>query len=396
MWLDDEVIIPPNTNVSAIMGSWTRQAGFPLVTVQRNYETNQVTLSQQRFYSATPENPDDSTWWVPYNLATPSNPGFESTRVEGWIPNTPSIEISVNNLGADDYLLINKQAGYYYRTLYDERNYRLLSEAIIRNSSLFHSTNVAQLIDDAFEFYNYRNLSVTVILDLLRVLEHQSDFISWRPAFDFIYFVNRQFQGHRNFPIWAEFVRSLTEELYDAVGVDDIPDEPILNKPARENIVHLACQMGSVHCRSDANRALRRQLELGTDFNQNIRSVLRCASMRSASRSDFNTMLDLFRTFDENNFIQRYEVIDMLGCMTSRPLLNEFVRSAFDATLYTEFEQYTVINAALQNGGNLGIALVIEFVIDNYEEAIGAFGPWFLTSLAYSVSNADHIERVSR
>lgn len=397
VWADPEVILPPYGNVSDIMASWTRQAGYPLVTVQRNYvdRTDQVTLTQARHYNYPPQNPVNTTWWVPFNLATPSNPGFENTRVEGWIPNVPSFEITVDSLGADDYLLINKQAAGYYRVLYDERNYRLISDAIIRNSSLFHSTNVAQLIDDAYEFYETGLLPLTTILDLLRVLEFRTDFISWKPAFNFITYINRNIQGHRNYAIWTEFLRTLTEDLYDAVGIEDLPDEPILNKYARENIVSLACQMGSVHCRSDANRQLRRQLEIGEDFHHNIRSVLRCASMRSATRTDFHTMWNILQTLPMDDFIRRYEIIDMLGCSTSRVLLNEFVRSAYNLTIWSEFEQYSVINALLQNGGNTGVAVILEFFIENAEQTIAVFGSWFVQNLAYFVSNAEHIERVS-
>lgn len=398
VWNNPEIVIPPETNVPDIMGSWTRQAGFPLITVQRNYDgsTNQVTLTQDRYYFSQPENnPVNTTWWVPYNLVSPSNPGFESTIVEGWIPNVPSFNITVNDLDADDYLLINKQAAGFYRVLYDETNYRLISDAILQNGSLFHSTQVSQLIDDAYEFYETGRASITSVLDLLRVLEFRSDFVSWSPAFNFIFFVNRNIQGHRNYPLWAEFVRTLTEELYDSVGVEDIEDEPILNKLSRENVVHLACQVGSVHCRSDATRQLRHQLEIGEDFHLNVRTVLRCASMRSATSTDFHTMWNILQSLPFDDFIPRFEIIDMLGCSTSRPLLNQFVRSAYNLSIYSEFEQYSVINSILTNGGNVGIAVTLEFFIENAEETIAIFGSWFVQNLAYHISNADHIERVS-
>lgn len=60
---------------------------------------------------------------MPYNLVTPSNPGFENTFADGWIPhNISNWEITVDSLGADDYLLINKRAAAYYRVIYDESN----------------------------------------------------------------------------------------------------------------------------------------------------------------------------------------------------------------------------------------------------------------------------------
>lgn len=401
--LESETIIPPNVDVPTIMATWTRQAGFPLITVVRNYDdrTDQVTLRQERYYSFPPSDRENTTWWVPYNLVTPNNPGFENTLADGWIPqDSNSLEITVDSLGPNDFLLINKRAAGYYRVLYDERNYRLISDAMIRNASLFHSTNIAQLTGDTLEFYRTGVLSLTTVLDLLRVLEFQSDYVSWSPAFTTIYYITQNIKGHRNYPLWADFIRSLTEEMYDFVGVEDIPDEPILRKFARENIVHLACQMGSVHCRSDATRQLRRHLETGEEFHHNIRYTVMCASLRSASRTEFHSMWMQLWSLPLDYFSERSEIIDWLGCSQSRPLLREFVRSSINSTNsnnfeYSYFEQYSVFNGIIRNAGNIGLDVALEFLNENAVEAFQTYGQWFVQSLAFVISNAEHAEQVS-
>jgi len=205
-------------------------------------------------------------------------------------------------------------------------------------------------------------------------------------------------RGHRNYDIWADFIRSLTEELYDSVGVEDIPDEPILHKFARENIVHLACQMGSVHCRSDANRQLRRHIETGIDFHQNIRYTLMCASLRSASRTEFHYMWNRLRDMPLDQFSDRSEIIDWLGCSQSRSLLREFIRSSIDSTNsnnveYSYFEQYNVFNGIIRNAGKIGLDVALEFLFENSVEAFQTFGQWFLLDIAFVISNIEHTER---
>lgn len=403
VWLDPENVIPPTVNVPTIMASWTRQAGYPLITVERNYDdrTDQVILRQERYYAYPPNDRQNTTWWVPYNLATPTNPGFANTRAEGWIPqNSTSWEITVNSLGADDYLLINKRAAGYYRVMYDERNYRLISDAILRNRSQFHSTDIAQLQDDAFDFYRIESLGITSVLDLLRVLEFDTDFISWAPAFYTIFSIDEKIRGHRNYPIWADFIRSLTEELYESVGVQDIPDEPVLRKYSRELVIGLACQMGSVHCRSDATRELRRHMETGDEFHQNIKHVLMCASLRSASRTEFQFMWNRLISLPLEEEGLRSEIIDWLGCSNSRPMLTEFIRSSLNSTNannveYSEYEQYAVYNSILRNGGILGLDVVLQFLAENAVEAFETYSNYFIYNLSYIVSREDHIELVS-
>lgn len=398
-----ETIIPPSADVSAIMGSWARQAGFPVVTVVRNYvnRTDQVTLRQTRYYSFPPSDPANSTWWVPYNFATPNDPGFDNTTAEGWIPqNCTSLEITVDSLDADDYLLMNKRAAGYYRTMYDERNYRLISDAIIRDSTLFHASDKAQLIDDAFEFHRTGQLSIIVLLDLLRILEFDSNFISWSPAFYTIHYIDQRFRGHRNYQIWSDFIRSLTEELYDSVGVEDIVDEPVLRKYSRESVVQLACEKGSVHCRSDATRQLHLHLETGKEFHRNIRHTLMCASFRSASRTVFHSMWNRLMSLPLDEYGDRSDIIYWLGCSTSSQLLNQFIRSSLNSTNvnnieYSEYEQNAVFSSVLRHGGNVGLDVALEFLIENAMEAFETFGAIIVYDLSYNVRRADHIERVS-
>lgn len=314
--------------------------------------------------------------------------------------NSSSWDVVVDSLGADDYLLMNKRAAGYYRVLYDERNYRLISDAMLRNNSLFHSTNKAQLLNDVYEFIQRDWLPFTLFLDLLRALEFDSNYISWKTAFTAIEYINENMRGHRNYPIWEDFVRSLTEHLYDTVGIQDVLNEPVLQKYSRNYVIQLACEMGSVHCRSDATRQLRQHIETGREFHQNIRNVLLCASLRSASRNDFHFIWNRLASYPLNQSGPRLELITFMACSTSRPLLNEFLRSSLNSTnvnniVYSSLEKNVLLYYVMFNGGNVGLDAALDFIIENAVEAFETYGISFVSGIADFVSRADHIERVS-
>ncbi len=180
-----------------------------------------------------------------------------------------------------------------------------------------------------------------------------------------------------------DFIRNLVEHLYDSVRVADVPEEPILRKPARRFAVSLACNMGSVHCRSDALRQLRQLIASGGEFHQNIRQQMYCAALRSADSNDFNFVWN--RMLDSQNNGQRSELGQSLGCSTSRSLINRLLRSLLpstneDSVEYRGNEAYQVFRSIYQNG-NFGSELAIEFVLENAVEifeTIGANGPNFL------------------
>lgn len=203
---NNSVVLPPTTNVTDIMSSWTRQAGYPVVTVQRNYnqQIDQVTLTQRRyFYPTVPIDPDNTTYWIPYNVATPDNPGFNSSVATGWIPqHQTTITVTVDSLNANDYLLLDTHAGGYYRILYDERNYRLISDGMIENPEHFHVTSKASLLENVREFFSSQELSVVAVLDTLRILRNEINYVAWRPVEQLILDIDGIFQGHQNYRVF--------------------------------------------------------------------------------------------------------------------------------------------------------------------------------------------------
>merc|ERR1719474_1130679 len=56
--------------VKSVMDTWTLQTGFPLLTVQRNYDDQSATLSQERFL-LTANQTNIDTWWIPVTYTHP-------------------------------------------------------------------------------------------------------------------------------------------------------------------------------------------------------------------------------------------------------------------------------------------------------------------------------------
>lgn len=93
-----------------IMSSWTRQSGYPVVVLERNYSSSTVKISQRRYLSNTSITQDPTTWWIPYNFATASSPNFDETIASHWLPkDTQPQDVLVEGLNETDWLIINKQ-----------------------------------------------------------------------------------------------------------------------------------------------------------------------------------------------------------------------------------------------------------------------------------------------
>lgn len=211
----EDSAIPTNIDIATAMGSWSQQAGFPFVTVRRNYNEStaqNVTLSQERYFTTQPNTPDNTTWWIPINFATARNPNFDNTTTDVWYPQNYELgdfAIEIASLTENDWLIINKQESGYYRVLYDEQNYKLLSDALYANIDLFHNLNRAQLIDDTYNFVRTGRLTYETFLDVARFLEFEHEYAAWYPAITAFTTLDRYFAGHDDYPIFRVSTRNV-------------------------------------------------------------------------------------------------------------------------------------------------------------------------------------------
>lgn len=184
------------------MSSWTSQGGFPLLSLTRNYsEARQqlVTFTQQRYLTSNATN--NASWWIPINYGTGRNLNFEQTQAVEWFPSQNNLTLNISTLNANDWLMINMQGTGYFRVLYDEQNYRLLSDAMARNVSQFHELNRGQLIDDTFNFVQIGRLGYDTFLNVSRFLEYVHDYAAWYPAITAFNTIELRFSGSEHYPL---------------------------------------------------------------------------------------------------------------------------------------------------------------------------------------------------
>lgn len=183
------------------MSSWTSQGGFPLLSVKRNYLefTEIVRFTQKRYTTVSSNETNNATWWIPINYATENNPNFGDTQAIHWFPQKDNFSIYVPSLSSNNWLMMNIQETGYFRVLYDEQNYKLISDAMVRNVSDFHELNRAQLIDDTYNFVLSGQLGFNIFLDVIRFLEYVHDYAAWYPAVTAFATIDLRFSGSENY-----------------------------------------------------------------------------------------------------------------------------------------------------------------------------------------------------
>lgn len=173
---DEDFDVP--LNISEVMLSWENQAGYPLVTVERN--ANKLKLTQERFF--LDESKSSSLWWIPVNYASQStSASFGNISADYWISATNELDLELpNEISEQEWIVVNKQEGFYYRVNYDDTLWNaIISQLRDGDHEKIHLLSRAQLIDDSINLARSGKISYRIPFDILEHLVKEDDYIPW-------------------------------------------------------------------------------------------------------------------------------------------------------------------------------------------------------------------------
>lgn len=165
--------------------TWELQKGFPVIHVTFN-ETGKFEITQQRFFTIKKEaSADSSSWYIPLNFATQSNPNFDDTTITNYFIDHQEVYRfdAPPQFTASQWFVFNKQQLGYYRVNYDFANWHALILALNREDfDKIHVLNRAQLVDDSLNLAAGEYLDFEVAFGILNYLEREIEYTPWSSA----------------------------------------------------------------------------------------------------------------------------------------------------------------------------------------------------------------------
>lgn len=96
-------------DVSAMMDSWTRQSGYPLVTVNVHADRRNVSISQKRFFLKDKGN-STTKWDIPLNWATAwDNANFTRTNPQFILSKSADKPLELQLINKTEWIIFNVQ-----------------------------------------------------------------------------------------------------------------------------------------------------------------------------------------------------------------------------------------------------------------------------------------------
>ncbi|CAL1542580.1 unnamed protein product [Lymnaea stagnalis] len=229
-------------DVGQIMDTWTRQMGYPVVTVEDG--STHYTLHQSRFLLDHNIGQNNSTgevnrfgykWYIPFTYVTQEAPNEKKTI---WM-NLGSASIPKYSRG---WLLGNYEFVGFFRVMYDKNMWDMLAEQLITNHTVLPEANRAVLIGDAFAFARASMLEYDVALNITRYLKKEQSYIPWEAFLHSIEFLRGMIANNAAYVQLQHYLRNLVAPVFEIVGASDKGELP--EKYLRRVILSMACDVG--------------------------------------------------------------------------------------------------------------------------------------------------------
>ncbi|XP_072137417.1 leucyl-cystinyl aminopeptidase-like isoform X1 [Mobula birostris] len=176
-------------NVKELMETWTRQTGYPVVTVKLDTTANKIHLSQARFLRTSHSLNSSSSyyshlWHIPLTYITSSCADYKQPKcIKKWLlkNKTDTIDLKDPNV---TWVKFNVNRNGYYIVEYDKRNTEELMGLLRTNHKVLSDWDRADLINNAFLLASVENSSIRTVLNMTSYLKQEA---SAMPIYEFLH-----------------------------------------------------------------------------------------------------------------------------------------------------------------------------------------------------------------
>ncbi|VDO87635.1 unnamed protein product [Haemonchus placei] len=164
-------------NVAKLMSGWTKQMGYPVITVtDRQQGKNRIlSLSQKRFIADGGEDPENSLWQVPITVCVGSKP----TEVKGkFLLVGRDQDIEVPDVAEGEWVKLNAGASGFYRVDHSQEMLKAMIPDI--SNGKMPLLDRFSIVNDLFALVQAGRARASSFLSVLGAMHNEEGYIVWQ------------------------------------------------------------------------------------------------------------------------------------------------------------------------------------------------------------------------
>uniref|UniRef100_G1KK98 Aminopeptidase n=1 Tax=Anolis carolinensis TaxID=28377 RepID=G1KK98_ANOCA len=354
--------------VEEVMDTWTRQMGYPLLSMHSN-----LTVTQKRFLldpKADPSQPSSDfgyRWNIPvkwYEGSTTDTIFYNKSETAAILPTRPS------NPPPNSFLKVNKNhVGFYRQSAEMDMNLGLW-DVTARMGKLLEKFqgDRAGFLEDAFALARARLLNYAYALNLTRYLKNENEYIPWQRAIVSVSYIGDMLQDDDTlYPKFQEYFRSLVKPIADQLEWKNDGDH--INSLLRTTVLEFACDMNDPEALSNASRFFDEWLK-GASIDVNLRLlVYRFGMQHSGNEQAWEYMFEKYQTTALAQ--EKEKLLYGLASVKNITLLDRFLKCIYNTTLIKSQDVFNVLRYISLN--SYGKTMVWDWVRLNWEYLVSRY-----------------------
>ncbi len=362
--------------VKQIMDTWTKQTGYPLLSVNMN--RGEVELRQTRFFlSGVPDRDDTSRWSVPLGIRTGGAQDtfrvFEDERTR----------IDVGG-GREGWVKVNPDQTGFYRGNYSAELWDRLAGAV-EAGELSSATDRLGLQNDAFALARAGYLDPGRPLALAPAYRNETDYTVWADLSENLRAYDVLLSGQACHEPFRVFARSLYQTIHGSLGWDARPGESHLTKLLRPMVIGLLGRYGDPAVNAEALRRFDQGSQEGTPVAPDLRAAVYAQVVESRGLEGYEAMLRIYREAELHE--EKNRCLRSLGCSADLDLLRRTLEFSLGDEVRGQDTPLVVAGVAMNP---LGRDMAWDFLREKWAEFDDRYGQGgFIIARIVSITTED-------
>ncbi|TMS23086.1 Puromycin-sensitive aminopeptidase [Larimichthys crocea] len=366
--------------IAAVMGSWTKQMGFPIIVVDQEQQGDEriLKISQKKFCASGPHNGEDCpNWMVPISICTSEDSKCTKLKV---LLDRPETTITLSGVSPDQWVKINPGTVGFYRIQYSSSMLESLLPGV-RDLSL-QPVDRLGLQNDLFSLSRAGMISTVEVLKLMEAFVNEPNYTVWSDLSCNLGVLS-SLLSHTDFhEEIQEFIRDLFTPIGLELGWDSKPGEGHLDALLRGLVLGKLGKAGHKPTLEEARRRFRDHVDGKQVLPADLRSPVYLTVLKHGDSATLDTMMKLHKQADmqeEKNRIER-----VLGAISAPDLIQKVLNFALSEEVRPQ-DTVSVIGG-VAGSSKQGRKAAWKFVKDNWEELYNRYQGGFLISRLIKLS----------
>jgi len=362
-----------NKPVKAVMSTWTKQMGFPVIHVKESKQEGDkrtLIVSQEKFCGDPNDKTDKSLWMVPLTF---SIKGRADEVCHEIMLEAQTTEIVIPNVGPNDWVKVNPGTVGFYRTSYSQSILNKLIPAI-QDKSLPPLDRLG-IVDDLFALVQAGQCNTVQVLQVLQVMKNEDNYTVWCSIANCLGKLGVLMSYTDYMDPFKRFVLDLMKPIGNKLGWDPSPNETHLDTLLRSLVLSRLGWCGDEDVILEAKKRFEGHVSGKATIPADLRAAVYKTVLSVGDEETYNTMLKLYR--NETLQEEKDRICRGLGAIGNEDILKKVLQFAMSDEVRSQDKVFVVISLTMTK---IGRKLAWEFLKTNWSELLNRYEGAFLLS----------------